>query len=336
MFLKFRKIRSKLLASREHRQRQFLRRNSDELPDPGSDVGLYLTDSESGDSTFSSSSNTGFTSDTPSSDDSLSPFLLSDTTDSTSTSEDIEMEDEDDLEGESDSEDEDQELSESDDGHLADIEDWMEDLDEPQPDFMAKLSRIVRNEYEQMYASRYQVPRRPFPRPPPDLPHLLNVIKVQRPDHFRKSLRVSPSTFDRLIERLQDDPVFSSGNSPNKQTPVEYQLAVTLYRFGHFGNAASIDDIAKWSGLGKGTIFLVTHRVMTAVLRKDFMEEATGLPTEEEKEEAKRWIEKHSCEAWRDGWCMVDGTLIPLYERPFWFGESYFDRKHNYSLNIQV
>ncbi|THU94473.1 hypothetical protein K435DRAFT_819994 [Dendrothele bispora CBS 962.96] len=60
------------------------------------------------------------------------------------------------------------------------------------------------------------------------------------------------------------------------------------------------------------------------------------MPTEAEKEEAKTWVEKHSCPEWRDGWCMVDGSLIPLYARPYWYGESYFDRKSNYSLNVQV
>ncbi len=33
---------------------------------------------------------------------------------------------------------------------------------------------------------------------------------------------------------------------------------------------------------------------------------------------------------------MVDGTLVLLDERPFWYGESYFDWKCNYSLNVQV
>lgn len=33
---------------------------------------------------------------------------------------------------------------------------------------------------------------------------------------------------------------------------------------------------------------------------------------------------------------MVDGTLIPLFEKPGHHGEAYFDRKSNYSLNVQV
>ena len=118
--------------------------------------------------------------------------------------------------------------------------------------------------------------------------------------------------------------------------PIEHQLAITLYHFGHFGNAASLDDVAKWSGYTKGTVLLVTHCVMMALLWKEFMDEAVSLPTEAEKEEAKKWVEMKLCKAWRGGWCMVDGTLVPLYDRLFWFGESYFDCKCNYSLNFQV
>lgn len=118
--------------------------------------------------------------------------------------------------------------------------------------------------------------------------------------------------------------------------PVEEQLAITLYRFGHDGNAASLQCVANWAGVSKGTVGVVTLRVMTALLRPSFMDEAVCFPTPEEKEEAKRWVEKHSCRAWRGGWCMVDGTLIPLTDKPTWFGESYFDRKSRYSLNIQA
>ncbi|KAI0737910.1 hypothetical protein C8Q80DRAFT_1073008, partial [Daedaleopsis nitida] len=166
------------------------------------------------------------------------------------------------------------------------------------------------------------------------LPHVLHVLKHERPDRFREKLRVTPATFDCLVDRLSDDPVFGN-NSRNPQMPVEVQVAITLYRFGHYGNAAGLQQVADWAGCGKGTVELVTRRVMTAILRPDFLGEAIRDPTAEEKEKAKRWVEEHSCKAWRDGWMMVDGTLVPLDERPFWYGESYFDRKCNYSLNIQ-
>jgi hypothetical protein len=33
---------------------------------------------------------------------------------------------------------------------------------------------------------------------------------------------------------------------------------------------------------------------------------------------------------------MVEGTLVPLFQRPAFFGNTWFDCKSNYSLNVQV
>lgn len=125
-------------------------------------------------------------------------------------------------------------------------------------------------------------------------------------------------------------------NSNNAQLPVETQLAIALYHFGHDGNAASLQDVANWAGVGKGTVLLCTRHVLTAVSRPSFMDEAVRLPTRAEKRRAKRWVKKHGCRAWKGGWCLIDGTIVPLYHRPYWYSESYFDRKCNYSFNIQV
>jgi hypothetical protein len=63
---------------------------------------------------------------------------------------------------------------------------------------------------------------------------------------------------------------------------------------------------------------------------------AVHWPTDEDKERAKEWVESVSCAEWCDGFCMVDGTLVPLSQKPGHHGEAYFDRKSNYSLNVQV
>ncbi|KAL1659436.1 hypothetical protein GGF50DRAFT_131012 [Schizophyllum commune] len=156
------------------------------------------------------------------------------------------------------------------------------------------------------------------------LVHLLTVLKPHRPDKFCENLRVTPATFDKLLAAIQNDPVFYN-NSQNDQIDVSHQLAIALYRFGHFGNAVSLQKVANWSGYSKGTVNLVTRRVMTALLRPSFRERCVRRPTDTEKERAKQWVEAHSCKEWRDGYCMVDGTLVPLYTRPYFFGESYFD-----------
>ena len=56
-------------------------------------------------------------------------------------------------------------------------------------------------------ANRYEAPRNGLPRGPSYLRHVLTVQKAQRADHFRQALRVSPQTFDKIVDRLIDDPV---------------------------------------------------------------------------------------------------------------------------------
>jgi hypothetical protein len=222
-----------------------------------------------------------------------------------------------------------------------DEEDWLDDTIQNGEELTDRRSnnplRWVRHNLEEMYTERYEMPRDNFPHVPGPafIRHVLDTLKDTRSDLFRQELRVSPLTFDKLVARIAGDPIFAN-DSPNAQMPVEDQLAIVLFRFGHSGNAAGLQKVANWAGVGKGTITVVTRRVMTAILRPDFMAEAVRMPTAEEKEKAKAWVEAHSCKAWRDGWCMVDGTLVALFDRPFWFGESYFDRKCNYSLNVQV
>lgn len=238
-----------------------------------------------------------------------------------------------DMESESDSEP-------SDSGNEGDVEEedveWVDELDGGNMASTRRLSQQVQHTIQDMYAHRYQASRKErVPPGPAFLPHVLHTLKIARPDHFRDILRVNPTTFDKIVDKIKDDPVFFN-NSNNAQLPVEEQLAITLYRFGHDGNGASQAELARWAGGGKGAVSLHTKRVMTAILRPGFMNDAVRMPTPDEKEEAKEWVEAHSCKAWRDGWCLVDGTLVPLYDRPHWYGESYFDRKCNYSLNIQV
>lgn len=136
------------------------------------------------------------------------------------------------------------------------------------------------------------------------------------------------------MEKIENHHVFHN-NSYNEQAPIQEQLAVTLYRFGHDGNAASTAAIAQWAGISEGSVVNYTHRTMVAFLA--LHDEAIHWPSLEEKEEAKEWVRKTSgCLEWGGGFCMVDGTLVPLFEKPGYHGETYFDRKSDYSLNVQV
>ncbi|KAF7309345.1 DDE Tnp4 domain-containing protein [Mycena indigotica] len=174
------------------------------------------------------------------------------------------------------------------------------------PGGVSRIHLWVQSQIDELYAQRYNVPRT-----------CLKKWKHSNRVAFRGELRIWPTTFDKLLRKIEHYPVFTN-NSNSPQTPVELQLAVALYQFGHDGNGASLQSVSWWSGLGKGTIPLCTRRVITSILGSGMLAKTSG------------------CWEWREGWCMVDGTLIPLVTIPSWYGPGYFDRKMNYSMNLQV
>jgi len=54
----------------------------------------------------------------------------------------------------------------------------------------------------------------------------------------------------------------------------------------------------------------------------------------QEKRKTKAMVAEKVIDEWRGGWCMIDGTLVRLNSKPYYFGEWFFDRKSNYSVNI--
>ncbi|KAI5884958.1 uncharacterized protein SCHCODRAFT_02673958 [Schizophyllum commune H4-8] len=128
-----------------------------------------------------------------------------------------------------------------------------------------------------LYATRYLQPHKKIPK---TLALLLLGLK-DHPSIFRSYVRVTPACFDALVSALKDDPVFYN-NSRNEQMPLEHQLAIALYCFGHYSNAASNMKIALMFGVGYGTVNLMTSHVMKA----DYAPE---------KEKAKHWVKDTSC-----------------------------------------
>jgi hypothetical protein len=94
--------------------------------------------------------------------------------------------------------------------------------------------------------------------------------------------------------------------------------------------------VALWAGVGYGTVRLFTNQVMLAVCKEKFCCSALRWADNDAKEKAKNWVADASCPAWQDGWLMVDGTLVPLFMRPGFYGNTWFDWKSNYSMNLQV
>jgi len=144
---------------------------------------------------------------------------------------------------------------------------------------------------------------------------------------------VNPETFDRILRQICDSHVFLN-NSYVDQLPVAYQLAIALFHFGHFGSAISVESVTQWAGCSAGMVVKCTQHIMLTLL--PLHDQVFHWPNAEEKAGALDWVEQVSCAAWWPGYCMVDGTLIPLFEKPGHFGKTFFDHKSNYSLNLTV
>ena len=196
-------------------------------------------------------------------------------------------------------------------------------------------SEILLDTLGDLYSKRYLNDRQSIQKTTSNMHLLLHEYRVSRPEIFHTYVRVTPACFDAILAAIHDDPVFHN-NSQNAQHPVAKQLAIALYRFGHFGNAASTLKVALWSGVGYSTVDHITKQVMTTVCRESFQHRTLHWADKSEKEAAKVWVEENSCPAWRDGWLMVDGTLVPLFARPGFYGNTWYDRKSNYSMNVQV
>src|SRR6266481_7974083 len=63
--------------------------------------------------------------------------------------------------------------------------------------------------------------RKTLPQGPAYLCHVLGTLKNDHPDHFHKALRISPGTFDKIVDLI----MHVSNNSNHPQIPIEMQLA---------------------------------------------------------------------------------------------------------------
>ncbi|KAF5345464.1 hypothetical protein D9758_013661 [Tetrapyrgos nigripes] len=194
----------------------------------------------------------------------------------------------------------------------------LSDLSEEEPTPVQKFVQRMTT----LYSRRNLEPHKTIPKSQ-TLCILLDDYRHNRPELFCEYLHIDPYCFDNLVS------VFNN-NSNNPQMPVEEQLVITLYCFGHYGNTASYNKVALLFGVGHGTVPLCTSRVLKAVNSERFQNVSVQWPNKQQ------WVQDNSCESWCDGWLIVDGTLIPLYHRPSYFGNVYYDRKSNYSVNVQL
>jgi hypothetical protein len=204
-------------------------------------------------------------------------------------------------------------------------------------DFMTLVDKLATDiqTLKAIRETRYLSPRDPVAKS--GNIHLAWVYAGDPKDHnrFTNMLRVSPYVFSAILDLIKDHEVFTN-NSNVPQTPVDQQLAVALYRLGRYGNAASVEDVARVAGCSEGSVVNFTDRVFTAIesLHDTFVRPLTP----EEKEAEKIWMDEHLGfkGLWREGWLMYDGTIVVLFAKPGLNGQGYYTQKANYGLNVQV
>ncbi|KAG2346330.1 hypothetical protein BDR05DRAFT_974459 [Suillus weaverae] len=148
-------------------------------------------------------------------------------------------------------------------------------------------------------------------------------------------LRVNPDIFNDILDQIHDHPIFYN-QSNNPQLPVAVQLTIFLNRAGHYGNVASNQDICQWAGVSVGSVTNCTNRVMTALLAQHDAFVAFPALDSNDVARAHRYVRSKSCPEWQNGILAVDGSLFNLHQKPGHYGESFYSRKSQYSLNCQV
>lgn len=198
-------------------------------------------------------------------------------------------------------------------------------------EYYMNWERRYRELLDQISTTRVLNPAPPIPKS--SQLHLLDHWRAHNPERFRRKLRVEPQTFDGLVSRIEDHPIFHN-NSNNSQLPVYIQLYIFLFRAGHYGNASSPEDTAQWAGISVGGVEKSTDRVIVALL--SCHDEAVHLPDAVEKENSKSYVGNSVCPEWRGGFLLADGSKFPFYQRPGLHGDAWFDKDGTYSIDCQV
>ena len=161
----------------------------------------------------------------------------------------------------------------------------------------------------------------------------LTNFQCDHTDWFRKKLKVSSAIFDHLVELIKDYTIFYN-NSHVPQHPIHIQLAIFLIHVGHYGNASLPEYVAQWAGVCIGTVINTTYCCLVAFLA--LHDKAVIMPPKEEKEQAKEYIEEVTCLEWHNGFLLTNGIKFALFQKPRLYGEAWFDKNKDYSINCQV
>jgi len=95
-----------------------------------------------------------------------------------------------------------------------------------------------------------------------------NVLLCATDDQYRSYMSIHRSNFDHVLSllRCHEGQVFKSRRGVS-ELPLEKQLAIALYRFGHYGNSSRVDAVANLFGVSSGWEVKSTRRVVLGLKR---------------------------------------------------------------------
>ena len=139
-------------------------------------------------------------------------------------------------------------------------------------------------------------------------------------------------SFWELVEYVRSADAFKKHRKGPRDAPVAHQLLVLLKCYGTEGNQASSMSLGNFFGVGTGTVNSHRDNALRGLLT---LEGKTYMwPDEKERETIAKRIQVEykfpNCVG------LIDGTLLPLAEKPLLFGENYHSRKNFYALVMLV
>jgi hypothetical protein len=136
--------------------------------------------------------------------------------------------------------------------------------------------------------------------------------------------RMSFPCYLNLLQLIESNPIFYN-SSQNPQRDPSIQLAVAICRLGSNGNGAAVFRLKNLFQVGYGTINLYTSRVIKIIYQ--MRSHLASWPTPEERRESSQVMQEEGFPG-----CVgfVDGTTIPLSQKPPVDGNHYWDRKNRF------
>jgi len=149
-------------------------------------------------------------------------------------------------------------------------------------------------------------------------------------DRFMAFFRMKRNSFNQLLMLIRNDSIFQN-ESRNPQASPAIQVATMLYFLG-FNGMSTVRGAAQL-GIGEGTTRLYCNRSISALLR--LLPRLIKWPEPESREfwDMRIGIERESGFPGCVGF--LDGTDMILRYGPSYHGETYFNRKKQYALNVQ-